>query len=79
MILEGSFVFISAEKRESNGKKYFNVNLEAEDGQLLRVGTEEHLLTAMEKYKKYTGFFTVGSFNNQLYMRLSEVRPFASK
>lgn len=70
MILNGNFVMISVESRESNGKWYHNVNMEAEDGKLMRVGTSENVLPELKKYQLHNGTFEVGSFKGELYMRL---------
>ena len=70
MKLTGQFVMISTESRESNGKWYHNVNIEAEDGKLMRVGVEEHVLPELQKYQKHNGWFEVGSYKGEMYMRL---------
>ncbi len=76
MILQGSFVLISVESREgSNGRMYYNVNLESEDGKVNRVGVNEEVVPVLtEKYKKYDGFFDVGSYKGEMYMRLCDAR-----
>lgn len=70
MVLRGIFTFISLEIRERDGKKYYNVNIESEEGSLMRLATDEQVVTGLQKYQKYTGFFKVGTYNNSMYMRL---------
>lgn len=70
MKLSGQFVMISVESRESNGKMYHSVNIEAEDGKLLRLGVDEHVLPDLHKYQLHQGYFDVGSFKGEMYMRL---------
>lgn len=70
MILAGKFTMISIESKTRDGKTYFNVNVEAEDGKLLRIGVDENVLNKLHKYQLHNGFFDVGSFNNNLFMRL---------
>lgn len=74
-MLEGKIVFISYEKRESNGKVYHNVNVEFDNGRLMRLGCDPSVVDLMEKYKSYIGHFEFGLFNNQMYMRLVGVSP----
>lgn len=75
MKLTGIFTMISVESRESNGKWYHNVNMEAEDGKLLRVGMEQDCINKLKKYEKHTGYFDVGSFKGEMYMRLVDAEP----
>ena len=70
MRLVGNFVMISVESRESNGKWYHNVNMEADDGKLLRVGAEPDVLNKLQKYQKHIGQFEVGSYKGEMFMRL---------
>lgn len=70
MTLSGTFVMISVESREKDGKKYFNVNIEAEDGKLLRIGSNEQTVAGLQKYKKHQGWFDIGTFDGKMYMRL---------
>lgn len=70
MILSGQFTMISVESRESNGKMYHNVNIESEDGKLLRVGTTEEVVPKLKKYQKHLGHFDIGTFKGELFMRL---------
>ena len=70
MTLSGVFTMISVESRESNGKWYHNVNIEAEDGKLLRIGVDEKVLPDLQKYQRHNGWFDVGSFKGEMYMRL---------
>lgn len=74
MTLQGRFTFISSEVRDGkDNKKYYNVNIESEDGQLMRLGIEPDIITKMQKYKSYNGYFGVNTYNNSMYMRLLEV------
>lgn len=70
MQLEGLFTFISLETRERDGKKYYNVNIESQDGSLMRLATNEDVVAGLQKYQKYKGYFKVGTYNNAMYMRL---------
>ncbi len=78
MILSGKFIMISVETRESNGKVYNNVNIEAEDGKLLRLSVNEDVVPKMQKYHLHNGFFDVGSFKGEMYMRLVDATPVVS-
>ena len=78
MKLTGIFTMISVESRESNGKWYHNVNMEAEDGKLLRVGMDQGVMNKLQKYQKHTGCFEVGSFKGEMYMRLVDAEPLIS-
>ena len=75
MKLTGFFTMISVESRESNGKWYHNVNLEADDGKLLRVGVEQGVINKLRKYEKHNGTFDVGSYKGEMYMRLVDAEP----
>ena len=80
MKLTGIFTMISVESRESNGKWYHNVNMESEDGRLLRIGVEQDVMGKLKKYEKHNGYFEVGSFTGkdgkpQMYMRLVDAEP----
>lgn len=75
MKLSGQFVMISVESRESNGKWYHNINMEAEDGKLLRIGVEEHVLPDLKKYQLHQGWFEVGAFKGEMFMRLVDATP----
>lgn len=81
MIVTSDFVFISAESRTgSNGKTYHNVNVEDMEGALMRIGTDEEVLKKLtEKYKPYHGWFNVGTYNGNMYMRLTDAVPFEAK
>ena len=79
MVLEGLFIFISLETREKDGKKYYNVNIESQEGSLMRVSTEEAVAKVLQKYKQHKGFFKVGTYNNSMYMRLVGAEPLAGK
>ena len=74
MILNGVFTMISVESRENNGRTYHNVNIESEDGKLLRVGTTDEVVEKLKKYQKHLGFFDIGSFKGELYMRLVDAQ-----
>lgn len=76
-MLTGNFVFISVEERESGGKIYKNVNLEMDDGQMLRIGVDDGVVEQMKKYQSYTGFFKVGMFGRDVYIRLAGVQASA--
>lgn len=78
-MLNGKCVFISSESRESNGRVYHNVNLEMEEGNLIRVGVDEMTLSKMQKYKEYLGYFEVKMWNRELNLHLVDVQvPTAS-
>lgn len=79
MKLSGTFTMISVESRESNGKMYHNVNIEAEDGKLLRLGVEENVLPDLKKYQKHQGWFEVGSFKGEMFMRLVDAAVIGAK
>ena len=73
MILNGKFVLISMEKRESNGKLYYNANIESEDGKILRVGCDADTANNVsQKYKEYNGLFEIGAYNGNMFMRLKD-------
>lgn len=78
MYLEGRFVFISAEKRESDGKIYHNVNIESEDdGKMYRFGATEDAVAKLIKYRPYKGFFEPRVWNNQLSLNLVDAEALA--
>lgn len=79
MILSGKFTMISVETKERDGKRYFNVNIEAEDGKLLRIGSDEKTVSKLKKYQKHDGWFDVGSYNGNMYMRLVDAVPLLGK
>lgn len=79
MILNGTFTFISLESRTANGKTYNNVNIESEDGSLMRLGVEDQCINALQKYRKYDGSFRVGAFKGEMFMRLVAVSPVPQK
>jgi len=72
-MLQGKFVFISVESREFNNRVYHNVNLEMEDGQMIRIGAADGVVERMQKYKAYTGFFSVRMFDGRLAVTLADL------
>lgn len=79
MILSGKFTMISIVINDREGKKYYNVNIEAEDGKLLQVGSDEKTVSKLKKYQKHDGWFDVGSYNQKMYMRLVDAAPILGK
>lgn len=79
MLLEGLFTFISLETREKDGKKYYNVNVESEEGSLVRLSADEEVVGKLQKYQKHKGYFKVGTYNNSMYMRLVGAELLAKK
>lgn len=79
MTLEGKFTFISLETREKDGKKYYNVNIESEEGGLMRLSTDGDVVAGLQKYQKYKGIFKIGTYNNSMYMRLVGAEPLTGK
>lgn len=79
MKLEGVFTFISMQERESNGKTYYNANIESVDGGLLRLSTNGDVAKVLQKYRKHKGVFNVGTYNNQMYMRLESAELLPEK
>lgn len=75
MIVSGRFTFISMESRESNGKTYYNANIESEDGSLMRLSVEDGCINSLQKYKPYDGAFKVGAYKGEMFMRLVGVTP----
>lgn len=79
MLLYGKFTMISLESRTKDGRTYNNVNIEADDGKLLRIGVEEAVINKLQKYRRHEGYFEVGAFNNNMYMRLVDATPIAAE
>lgn len=79
MYLNGVFTMISVESRESNGKTYHNVNIEDEEGKLLRIGCDPAVVPDLRKYQLHQGQFAVGIYNGQMFMRLVAAAPSAGK
>ena len=75
MKLQGKFTMISVETRERDNKRYNNVNIETEDGQVIRLGVDEQVIPKMKKYQQYLGCFLIGTYNQNMYMRLIDVLP----
>lgn len=75
MIVNGRFTFISMESRESNGKTYYNANIESEDGSLMRLSVEDGCINGLQKYKPYDGSFKIGAYKGEMFMRLVSVVP----
>ena len=74
MILSGKFVLISVESRESNGKTYYNANMESvEDGKLFRWGATETAVDKMKKYQTYLGHFEPRVWDGKLSLTLLDV------
>ncbi len=78
MILAGKFIMISIESNTRDGKTYHNVNVEAEDGKLLRIGADEVVLNKLQKYQLHSGFFNIGCYNNNFFVRLVDATPIAA-
>lgn len=54
MILSGKFVYISGEKRESNGNVYCDVNVECvTNEEVVRMSCVPELLPNLKKYSRY--------------------------
>ncbi len=74
MIVSGKFVFISDEKRVSDGKEYHNVNVESiDDGKMFRVGANVDAVDKMKKYQTYLGHFEWRTWDGKNLLSLLDV------
>lgn len=78
MQLNGVFVFVCCKVNNYEGKAYYKVTLESND-MTLQVSTTQEVADKMTKYQRYEGVFTVGIGKDGMFMRLTDVRPAASK
>lgn len=74
-------IFISDEKKESEGKVYHNVNFEdMQDGKVYtRVNASEEAVSKMRKYEKYNAHFNLSMWENKWKLSLVDVSPILSK
>lgn len=80
MILTGSVTFISSSSRESNGKTYYNANLESkDDGKIYNCNTKPEVIAKMLKYKQYLAYFETRTWDGKLYLNLVDVEEIAQK
>lgn len=80
MILSGYVTFISSSSRESQGKTYYNANLESkDDGRIYNCNTKPEVIAKMQKYKEYLAYFETRTWEGKMYLNLIDVEDVTHK